>query len=150
MAERKSPSSKSETLKVIPLTAPLEQPAKPGRKPKRKIPPLPQEIMDGMTDIEQQHFEFFVESVLAENPDLRGTDFIFVNLAGLDYINTLRLEVQQLSSGELVTMSRQHPGVQFRAWIDMLSVSRKARQGGKSQESEEKANTRAMLLGLSS
>lgn len=135
---RKPRSMRPETLKVVPLTRPPAPDAKPGRPKKREMPPLPKEIWEGMSELEREHFTYFVESVRAEYKDLTGTDLIFLNMAGLDYINTMRLQVAQLGTGELVTMSRQHPGVQFRAWIDMLSVSRKARQGTRGDE--EKAS----------
>jgi hypothetical protein len=145
---RQSPATKPETLKVVPLTRPTEEQKRPGRKPKRKMPPLPKEILDGMSELEREHFEYFVHSILEENPDLAGSDLILVNLAGLDYINTLRLEQNQLASGELVTMSRQHPGVQFRAWLAMLSASRKDRLGSKTNQSEQ-GSRRAELIEMS-
>lgn len=147
-APKKPAASKPEILQVHPMSAPEEEPARRGRKPKLTPPPLPQELFDGMSDIEKQHFTFFLAAIMEEYPDLTKTDMIFLNMAGLDYINSLRLQVQQLQSGELVTMSRQHPGVQLRAWLELLSVSRKARQGSRNNQDEKLTEARAMLLHL--
>lgn len=147
--ERKPPTSRPEVLKVVPLTAPTDTSKPMGRPRKKVFPPLPQEIYEGMSDLEVEHFKFFIESFKDEYPDLTPSDMIGLHMAAMEYINSLRLEVAQLKSGELVTMSRQHPAVQCRAWLDLLSVTRKQRQGAKSAEAEEKAATRSALLGLS-
>jgi hypothetical protein len=146
MPEKKSPASKPETLKVIPLSRPSAEEPRTGRPRKLKMPDLPQEIYDGMSDIEREHFDFFLNAIRQEYPDLTHTDNIFLVMAGLDYINSLRLQVQQLKSGDLVTMSRQHPGVQLRAWLDMLSVTRKARQGTRTDTEKEEKLSRLSAL----
>lgn len=114
------------------------------------MPPLPQEIYEGMSDLERQHFDFFVEAFMHELPDPSPIEIICVRMGALDYINSLRLQVEQLRSGQLVTMSRQHPAVQLRAWID--AALRRRKQGGKelTQEQEERASLKSVLLGLSS
>jgi hypothetical protein len=132
-------------LNVIPLVA-IPAQVGAGRPKKLKMPPLPQEIFDGMSELEQQHFHFFVQAIREEHSDLTPSDLIALNMAALNYINSLRLQQAQLTSGELVTMSRQHPEVQLRAWLDLMSVSRKQRGPQKSAEEQQKAEFQASLL----
>ena len=144
---RQSPMDRPEILRVRPLNTPSkEEEVKRGRKQKRKVPSLPQEILDGMTELEQEWFHFFVDGLKDENPDLTDTDQILVLFAGIEMINMLRLDQKQLSSGELISMARQHPGVQFRSLIDLLSVSRKARKNGKSQATQDESDELAKKL----
>lgn len=122
-------------MKVIKLQQPSDLDApRPGRPRKLKMPPLPQEILDGMTSLEQEHFAFFLESHRQQYPDLTPTDLISLTAAAMEYVAYLRLQASQLSTGELVTMSRQHPGVQMRAWLDSLSVTRKQRGPAKKED----------------
>jgi hypothetical protein len=137
-------------LKVVPLTKPTQLTKPTGRPKKRVFPAIPVEITGNMSELEVEHFNYFIETIKEENPDLSPADMIALHMAAMEYINALRLEVIQLRDKELVTMSRQHPAVQCRAWLDLLSVTRKQRQGGKSAEAEERAQTRSALLGLSS
>ena len=51
-----------------------------------------------------------------------------------EYVAYLRLQASQIASGQLVTMSRQHPGVQLRAWLDTMSFSRRKGVSGKQAE----------------
>lgn len=142
--------STGDAIKVTPLRALPPETKRSGRPKKLRMPPMPQEIMDAMSELEQEHFTFFIESIKEEYPDLTMSDMIYLQQAGLEYINTLRLQVEQLRSGQLVTMSRQHPSVQFRAWIDLLSVSRKQRPQAKTQDDAEREEWRRKLGGLSS
>lgn len=137
-------TQKPETLNVTPLRAIPAQP-KAGRPKKLKMPPLPAEVFGGMSDLEKQHFDFFVQAIREEHPDLNGSDLICLNMAALNYINSLRLQQEQLSSGQLVTMSRQHPEVQMRAWLDLMSVSRKQRGPQKSDADRQKEEWQKMF-----
>lgn len=111
-------------LSVVRLESPTQLEKRTGRKPKLKFPPLPAEILNAMTEVERQHFDYFIEAIKADNK-LRPSDFIGLYAAGLEYVAYLRLQASQMASGELVTMSRQHPGVQLRAWLDTMSFSRR-------------------------
>jgi hypothetical protein len=144
MPTTQEPSSRP--MKVVRLERPSADDApKPGRPRKLKFPPIPQEILDGMTELEQAHYRYFVESHQQQYPDLTPTDQIGLHMAALDYVSLLRMNATQMASGQLVTMSRQHPGVQLRAWMDSLSVTRKQR--GPAKEKDEAAE---MLKALSS
>jgi hypothetical protein len=46
-------------------------------------------------------------------------------------------------------MARQHPGVQMRALLDQLSVTRKARKADKNPADDALKEAQQMLLGLS-
>jgi aryl carrier-like protein len=148
MPAKKLPATqKPEILVVNPLQAVPAQP-QAGRPKKLRMPPLPKEIREGMSQIEQDHFDFFIQAVREEHKDLTPVDLICLNMAGLNYINSLRLQQQQLKSGELVTMSRQHPEVQMRAWLDLMSVSRKQRPTTKSAVDQEAEKWRALFGNL--
>ena len=57
----------------------------------------------------------------------------------------------ELTTGETITMARQHPGVQMRAYMDMLSVTRKVRIAESKKSDEPKGSARLTdLLSLSS
>lgn len=151
--DRRSPTTApAETLKVLPLETPTQLHAsRPGRKRRLTMPPLPQEIFDGMTALEQEHFHFFVDAYTQDYPGMTPSDQMGLQLAGLEYINYLRMQASQLSTGQLISMARQHPGVQLRAWLDSMSVTRKARQRTAPKDGDEReADLRAALAKLSS
>ena len=147
----KAPAEQKPQLYEVPK---LEEAAGPrtGRKRKAKMPPLPQALLDGMSELEQDHFFFFLEAYKEDYPGMKPTDIICLHQAALEYINTLRVQAKQLATGEVISMARQHPGVQMRAWLDMMDVTRKARSksGKTSQEdSEEVKQVREALKALS-
>ena len=121
---RKSPADKPELYSVPSLDEPLKRPTKMGRPAKLVMPDLPKALLDGMTELEKEWFWFMIDAVKEEFPDLRPLEELQTCMFSLDMINTLRLEVEQLSTKTLVTMSRQHPGVQARAWVDQLRKGR--------------------------
>lgn len=123
----------SPMMKVVRLERRPDEKKTNGRPRKLKYPPLPAEIYDSMTELEREHFEFFIEAIKADN-QLRPSDYIGLYAAGLEYIAYLRLQASQIASGQLVTMSRQHPGVQLRAWLDTMSFSRRKGVSGKQAE----------------
>lgn len=141
-----TPYETPKTLRVTPLQTAYRPPA--GRPTKLKMPPLPQAIMDGMTDLEKQHFDYFVRSFRQEYPSLSAADLLCLQQAALEYINLLRVQAQQLSTGQVISMARQHPGVQLRQWLDMLSVTRKQRRAP-SDGSEVEKDLRDSLMRLS-
>jgi hypothetical protein len=123
-----------ETLQLPRLlTAPPAQPKTSGRKRKLDFPGLPQEIYDGMSEIERAHFDFFIQAVTQDNT-LEPSDYIGLYMAGLEYIQLLRMHARQLASGELISQARQHPGVQLRQWLETMSFSRKSRPAKKEDD----------------
>lgn len=140
-------------INVTPLsTASIPRPPRVGRPSKLVMPPLPQEILDGMKPIEIAHFEFFRDGYLEAYVNKYGkqptpTAQICIVQASLDYINLLRLQAEQMKSGNLVSQARQHPGVQVRAWLQSIGLQEKDYEEGK--KTDGKDDTRAMLLGLS-
>ncbi len=137
----RTPADQSPQLYSVAM---LDEAAEPrpiaGRKRKPKMPALPQALLDGMSTLEQEHFYFFIEAYQADYPGMKPTDMICLHQAALEYINTLRVQARQLATGEVISMARQHPGVQMRAWLDMMDVTRKARtKSGKTQEDSEEA-----------
>jgi hypothetical protein len=132
-------ADRSDSIRVIKLERASDTSApKRGRPKKLTFPALPQEIYDGMTELEREHFEFFINAHLEQYPDLLPTDYIALYSAGMEYIAYLRMQASQLATGQLVSMARQHPGVQLRAWMDSLSVTRKQR-GPASKKDDEAA-----------
>jgi hypothetical protein len=136
-------------LKVVPLSRPVspEKEKSTGRPPKLKLPPLPQELLDGMTALEQEHFNFFLAAARAEFKDMTPFDQLGLVRAAVEYINLMRVEVAQLSSGQVLSQARQHPGVQLRAWLETMSFNRRAKLQGK--KTEEKDPMQDFLSGLS-
>jgi hypothetical protein len=141
MSAIKTPAEqKPQMYTVVQLDQPAPSRITTGRRPRPKMPPLPQGLLDGMTALEQEHFWYFIDAYQADYPAMKPTDVICLYQAALEYINTLRVQAKQLKSGEVISMARQHPGVQMRAWLDMMDVTRKARtRAGKSQDDSEEA-----------
>jgi hypothetical protein len=129
------PLSQGITLrKLTAVPEPTE--IKTGRRKKIKFPQLPPEVLDAMSPVEREHFDFFLEAHREQYPDLTAVDQIGLNMAALCYVNLLRMEATQLTSGQLVSMARQHPCVQLRQWMDSLSVTRKQRPSKKDEDAE--------------
>ncbi len=92
-----------------------------------------------MTPIEQDLFDYFLWAYHTEYPDLKPTDNLILFLAAIEWIKYLRMAREELETGKLVTMSRQHPGTQLRALLDQLSVTRRARVTQTKPEEDESA-----------
>ena len=139
-------TSDSPTLKVLKLdTASVGAETKRGRKPRLTYPPLPQAVFDAMTDLEHAHFTFCVESVTrACGKDITPLDELCIQMVALEYVNLLRVYATQLANGEVISQARQHPGVQMRQWLDMLSVNRKQRASSK-KGTEANADLEALM-----
>ena len=138
---RRQPNGVPATFQVAKLSSPaqLEEPRR-GRRRKATMPPLPQELLDGMTELERQHFQFFLDAHHNEYGDsLNQADEIALMQAAIEYINLLRVQADQLATGKIISMARQHPGVQLRQWLDSLSVTRKQRQAASPSKTEDKA-----------
>ena len=118
-----------------------------GRPAKIEMPALP--VMD-MSDGEAALQTYFIESFRLEYPDLTNTDMILLHLASLEYIKYLRVVAEELSTGKVISQARQHPGVNMRALLDQMAVTRKARSGGtRSQEDKSIVEARQQLLDMS-
>lgn len=144
-APRQRPEAKPETLHVAPVSSGL--PTRIGRPRKLKAPPPP---AFEMSAFEQTWYQYFLDAHLEEYPDLTNTDRILLMLAACEFVKYIRIVQNELSTGELITMARQHSGTQMRALLDMLSVTRKARQGGKGGEEDPVLKqAREALMGLS-
>lgn len=135
---------KSETTRVIKLLDAAAGVKTTGRPKKLTLPPEFQQLLDSMSPIEREHYELFRDAHYQIYPDLNIIDKLVVRLMAIEYIKTLRMMAEELESGQLITMSRQHPGVQMRAYADMLSVTRKQR--GKAEKEDPFADK---LAGLS-
>ena len=143
----------SERFKVVstsPLQQKMEEPEekKNGRPKKTVLPAIPGEVYEQLSDIEKEHFDFLVLALKKELPNISPLEQICVVLAAMEYINTLRLEVEQLKTGRLVTMSRQHPAMQLRAWID-AALKRHKNKKEVDEDEKNRNEFRNALLGLS-
>lgn len=133
-----------ETLKVPRLTVMADEAKAQGRKRKIKAPPPPQDILDAMSPVELEFFNTFVDDQKQRFPDMIPSDHITLYLAGFELVQLLRMHLRQMIDGELISQARQHPGVQFRQYMEMLSVTRKQRPAEKKQDVGEEI-LRAML-----
>lgn len=98
-----------------------------------------------MSDSERALFDFWLAAYKEQYPDMVPTDHLLLHLAGLEYIKYLRVIAEELETGKVISMARQHPGVNMRALLDQLSVTRKARNTGKPTEDETAKETREKL-----
>lgn len=119
-----------------------------GRPKKLTMPPIPQMAMN---EVEQPLFDYFMQSYQEQYPDLLPTDLLLLYLAGLEFIKYLRVVAEELESGKVMSMARQHPGISMRALLDQLSVTRRARtQRAKPDDDEEAKEIREFFLQMSS
>jgi hypothetical protein len=141
-----------EALAVLPLSTPQQLTRRTGRPKKLVMPPMPEELLGGLTDLERQHFQFFIDAYQHDYPAMSPSDCLCLYQAGIEYVNLLRVQAMQLTSKQVLSMARQHPGVQLRQWLDQMACTRKARTAGKSpsREDEDRASLREVLKGLSS
>ena len=103
-----------------------------------------------MTDVEQDLFDYFMASYKEQYPDMVPTDHLLLHLAALEYIKYLRVVAEELKTGRVISMARQHPGVNMRALLDQLSVTRKARtMRNKPDEDPDSKDLRDFFMSLS-
>lgn len=122
---RPRPENNPVSISTKPITTTQSTQVKgAGRPAKLVMPPLPHMPM---SPVEQDLYDFFIAAYHEDYPDLTATDHLLLQLAGYEYIKFLRLISEELESGKLVSMARQHPGVQFRALLDQMSVTRRSR-----------------------
>lgn len=137
----------SQALIVKPLTeaAPTKL-RSVGRPAKLEMPPLPRMPME---PVEERLFEYFMESYKEQYPDMVPTDHLILHLAALEYVKYLRVVAEELETGKVISMARQHPGVNMRALLDQLSVTRKARTArGQKEEEPEARELREFFMGM--
>lgn len=139
MTERRLPAQ--QTFSTKPLNTTPKEP-KVGRPSKLVMPDMP---TMPMTAGEQAMFDFWIAAFREQYPDLVPTDQLLLYLAGLEFIKYLRVIAEELETGKVISMARQHPGVNMRALLDQLSVTRKARTAGKQTDDETAKETRAKL-----
>ena len=136
----------TSSMSVRPLTV-TEVVKGPGRPRKLPIPTMPDMPMKPE---ERALFVYFIDSYREQYPDMVPTDHLILFLAGLEYIKYLRVIQEELDTGKVISMARQHPGVNMRALLDQLSVTRKARNvGAKSPEDEATNNARNLFRQMS-
>lgn len=129
------PSNQALSVRPLTDTEPTKS-RRAGRPENLVMPPLPKM---SMTDVEQDLFDFFMESYKRQYPDMVPTDHLLLHLAGLEYIKYLRVVAEELETGKVISMARQHPGVNMRALLDQLSVTRKARTATKKPDEDPDA-----------
>lgn len=138
-------ATSSEQFKVEPLHAlPQEEPRR-GRPPIQRLEPLELDF----NDFELGRYFYFIAAankLLGKNKDM--FDDMFIEMAAAEYIKYLRILQYEAKNHTSITMARQHPGVQMRALIDLLSISRKARQTSKQEKDPEKEEALKILKGL--
>lgn len=142
--ERKQPHEKPEQFAVEPLRLVPKEKPKPGPKPAIKLEPL--DI--SFNEVERDRYLYFISAVEKLFPDLNPLDRLLLEMAAVEYVKYLRLLQYEVKNNTSITMARQHPGVQFRSLIDMLSVSRKARQGTKQEDDPGRKEALEILKGL--
>lgn len=134
----------------IATAAPPRQ-KKAGRKATLVQPPIPIEVLEGMSELEQEHFDFFVaayeQAYERKYGKLTPTAQINITQAGLDYIHLWRMQAEQMRSKTLVSMARQHPGVQIRAWLTACGLCEKDLEQPKQAKNDDDFAKNA-LLGL--
>lgn len=135
---------RSPAVDAKPITQ-LEQPRSvaTGGRPK-KLKPMP--ILEGLSDAEKVLFDNFIQAYLDEYPDITPTDYGMLWLVAVEYIKYLRILSVELSTGQVMSMARQHPGTNMRALQDQLSFTRKARMHGKPQDGGEEAEKLREIL----
>lgn len=116
----KAPTATPDLYTLAPVEA---APPKRGR-PKTKLTPL---SLDGMTVPERERYELFINYMRTEYEDLAPFDMLLVELAAIEYIKYLRWLAKEILTGEAASMARQHPGVQMRENLKLLSIWRKDR-----------------------
>lgn len=104
--------------------APVEAAAPRIGRPRTKLIPL---SLDGMTAAESQRYDLFINYMHKEYGDLTPFDMLLVEVAAVEYIKYLRWLANEIKTGEAASMARQHPGVQMRENLKLLSVWRKDR-----------------------
>ena len=135
MPPRRTPTDKPEVLATERVSFKLVQ-NKPGRPKKLQPPPIPAFKMSAE---EAEQYDYFIQAVMEDYPGMKNSDLLMLPLVAAEYIKYLRLVGRELESGELVTMSRQHPGSMLARFMSqILATTRQQRvKSEKPQEDED-------------
>src|SRR5258708_19834780 len=134
------PQADHQAMHARPLEAAPQKSGRPvGRPAKMEMPALPELALN---PVEQDLLDYFLWAYHTEFPDLKPTDNLILFLAAVEWIKYLRMIREELETGKLVTMSRQHPGVSLRGLLDQLSVTRKARTSHSTPPESDEARDR--------
>lgn len=154
MTTRKQPTENGEkradnqTVVARPITS--VEPARPkavGRPAKLARPEMPEMPM---SETEHKLFNYFLDAYNEQFDDLTPVDQLTLFLAAIEFIKYLRVAREELETGKVISMARQHPGTNMRALLDQLSVTRKARTAGKKSDEDEGAKElRDFFMGMS-
>lgn len=134
--------------KIHPIGERLVTEPKNGRPRNLVMPALPAEIYGSLSELEKEHFDFFLAAMKKELPNTTPLEHIQIALGAMEYINTLRLEFEQLKTGQLVMQSRQNPSIQLREWIKG-ALSRHQDKKKHDETDTERAKLKEALLSLS-
>lgn len=119
----------AEPIKIQPMTPRM------GRPP--KLPPAPMPDFE-MSPDEQYIFRYFIDAIKADYPKLAPSDLLLLPICAAEYVKYLRMLQREMKSGELVTMSRQHPGTMFaRFMAQLLGTTRASRLKNKPEDPED-------------
>lgn len=125
MPPRREPNEKPETFTTAPVVFHVAK-RKPGRPKNIELePPLPVFVV---TPEEQMLMEWAMAKWRADY-ELKDSDLLLLPLCAAELVKYYRLIAQELQSGSLVTMSRQHPGAMFARFMSqLLGTTRTNRQ----------------------
>lgn len=127
-----SPLEPSEPVRIKPTA-----PARPGRKPKLGPPPMP--LLE-MTPDEALMYSYFLDAIEDDYPNLKNSDRLLLPIVAAEYIKYLRMLQEELKSGKLVSMARQHPGTMFaRFMAQLLGTTRNQRMKAGNESSDEES-----------
>lgn len=107
------------------------------------MPPMP---LLKLNELEQQWYDWIIQSYLTEFPDLTDTDKMQLPLLAIEYIKYLRVAARELESGEVLSMARMHPFTNLKGLMEQLAVTRKAKKSDKTSEPDPQAEARKKLL----
>lgn len=117
------------------LTSPPTEVKRRGRPARIEQPQLP---AMAMSEQESNMQAFFVASYMNDYPDMSPTDIILLQLASYEYVKYYRILQEEFETGKVISMARQHPGVNMRALLDQMGVTRRARNSGSRQNDTNK------------
>jgi hypothetical protein len=128
----------------------IPEPKKAGRPKRIKMPPLPLEVWEAMSQLEQEWFEFFVDAYRQDYPGMSPTDEMCLVQAALENVHLLRKHATMFSEGKLLTQGRQDPSQTLLRWLDMMDCTRKARMKNQPKTDDDKQQMADLLKRLSS
>lgn len=135
MPPRRTPSDKPEVLATDVVEFKLIT-KRIGRPKKLQPPPIP---VFKMSESEAEMYEYFIQAYQEDYPGMKNTDLLDLPLLAAEFIKYHRLVAIELEKGELVTMSRQHPGAMYaRFRTQILGATRQQRIKTEKPEDDDK------------